>query len=56
MKKLIMLIILLSVVTAYAAQAYLVSDSTRGQWKYCQYSDGRVITIQSYQICPRWIK
>jgi len=52
MKKLIVLIILLATVSAYAYQAYLVSSAVNGQWRYCKYSDGRVITIESWKVCP----
>lgn len=56
MKKLIVLMIILICATAYAIPGYLVSTTDVGQWRYCKYDDGRVITIKLYQLCPLTIK
>jgi len=52
MKKLPLLIILLATISAYAFTAYLVSSTLNGTIRYCKYSDGRIITIQGYELCP----
>lgn len=56
MKKLIVLMIMLISLAAYAIPGYLVSTTDVGQWRYCKYDDGRVITIKQYQLCPLTIK
>jgi len=37
---------------AYALKGFLDSQSTEGQWRYCKYSNGKVITIAVTKICP----
>jgi len=56
MKKLFMIIILLVTVSAYAYTSYLSTSYVKGQWRYCEYSDGRVITIDSWRMCPMSLK
>ena len=37
---------------AAASYGSLVSSDTSGSNKYCKYSNGVVVTIKSYEVCP----
>ena len=38
---------------AMATTGYLTGEQVKGQWKYCYYSNGKVVTVKAYKICPR---
>lgn len=53
MKKFLMAIILASItVSAYAIFGSLVEQKTNGALKYCKYSNGVIITVNNYELCP----
>ena len=27
-------------------------EYVKGMWKYCYYTNGKVVTIKSYELCP----
>ena len=48
-------VLLLSIViasSAYAAMGAFLSQETIGEFTYCKYSNGVVIKIHSYKVCP----
>jgi hypothetical protein len=51
MKKLLIIVLLLAFSTS-AFAAVLTSQWTEGLNRYCKYSDGVIITIMSYSLCP----
>lgn len=38
--------------SASALTGFLESQWTEGQWKYCKYSNGKIITISNVSLCP----
>ena len=52
MKIFIAIIALLGSASAFAVFGTLVSETINGSLKYCKYSNGVVITIKSYEMCP----
>jgi len=46
------LALLLAASSTHAIFASKTAEWIEGQWKYCKYSDGRVITIKTYELCP----
>ena len=34
----------------------LVSSETSGQNKYCKYSNGVILTVKSYEVCPTTVQ
>jgi hypothetical protein len=50
MKKIILLALMLTAIAS--ASAYYVGEEISGTKKYCTYSDGTVITVNSYDMCP----
>ncbi len=52
MKVLVGIIALLTAASAFAVFGTLVGQSIKGSLKYCEYSNGVILTIASYQICP----
>lgn len=55
MKKLIVLIVMLISISAYAFQSYLVSSHVELPYQYCNYFDGRVLVISPSDLCPLFI-
>lgn len=51
MKKLVLLFVILTIPTS-AFAAILVDEHIDGEWKHCVYSNGVVISIRAYQLCP----
>jgi hypothetical protein len=49
-KLLIVMLLLMFSMSAFAA--VLTSQWTEGLNRYCKYSDGIIITIKSYSLCP----
>jgi hypothetical protein len=41
---------------ALASFGTLTSSDTSGSNKYCKYSNGVVITIKNYEVCPTTVK
>lgn len=57
MKKIILAALLLVVSNKAAAfQGFLENEAVIEQYKYCSYSNGKIITIRSYKLCPLSIK
>lgn len=52
MKTFIAIIALVGSTSAFAVFGTLVSETINGSLKYCKYSNGVVITIKSYEVCP----
>ena len=52
MKIFIAIIALVGSASAFAVFGTLVSETVNGSLKYCKYSNGVVITIKSYEVCP----
>lgn len=38
--------------SAFALMGFLEDEFTNGSLKYCYYSNGVVITVKSYKLCP----
>lgn len=41
---------------AFAVMGFLTDQSTKGLNKYCEYSNGVIITISSVELCPLSIR
>lgn len=53
MKKTFAAILVMAICTsAFAMFGSLVGEQTNGNVKYCKYSNGVIITIESYKVCP----
>ena len=39
-------------VSAFALTGFLDKQWTEGSNKYCKYSNGKIVTVASYQLCP----
>jgi len=51
-KTLAALAILLTCSSAFAIMGFLQSEQVNGSVKYCKYSNGVIVTVQSYELCP----
>ena len=45
-------LIAMSATNAMALKGFLDDEWTKGNKKYCEYSNGVIITIKSYKLCP----
>lgn len=52
MKSAIFSIALLFSASAFAVTGYLQGEQTNGMLKYCKYSNGVIITVNSFELCP----
>jgi len=55
MKKLILAALLAVTFSANAVTGYLNSQWVEGQWRYCKYSNGKILTVKSHRVCPNSI-
>jgi hypothetical protein len=55
-KMLIALTIATACGSAYAVFGTLVGEKINGGLKYCTYSNGVILTINSYEVCPTSVK
>lgn len=52
MKSAVAIIALAFSMSAFAVFTTLSSEWTKGQYRYCKYSDGRIITVDVVALCP----
>ena len=52
MKTIVALVTVLFSMSAFAIYGTLQSSTIEGANKYCKYSNGVIITIKSYKLCP----
>jgi len=53
MKKIIFAAAILSITApAFAVMGFLQSQHTSGSLRFCHYSNGAIVTVQSYELCP----
>jgi len=53
MKRILVIVAILSI-TASATGVYQ-NEWTQGMHRYCEYTDGTVITVDFTDICPRYV-
>lgn len=51
-KVIVFIVAALSFSNAYALKGFLEGESSSGMNKYCQYSNGVIITVKSHKLCP----
>jgi len=52
MKSAVAIFVVFGCASAFAVMGTLTSQSVNGSLRYCKYSNGVIVTVNSYELCP----
>ena len=52
MKSAVAIFLVFGCASAFAVMGILTGQSINGGLRYCQYSNGVIVTVNSYELCP----